>query len=72
MFYEIDLRMFKNVYKSSTKILHNEKIRGLHNPATVMRTEKGKLALEQYRRLETGEISRATYMKSIKNIIGFI
>ena len=23
MFYEIDLRMFKNVYKSSTKILQN-------------------------------------------------
>jgi hypothetical protein len=41
------------------------KIRGLDNPATVMRTEKGKLALEQYRRLETGEISRATYMKSM-------
>ena len=43
----------------------NEKIPGLDNPATVMRTEKGKLALEQYRRLETGEISRATYMKSM-------
>ena len=44
------------------------KIRGLDNPATVRRTEKEKLALfslEQYRRLETGEISRATYMKSM-------
>ena len=40
------------------------KIRGLDNPVTVRRTEKEKLAssLEQYRRLETGEISRATYM----------
>jgi hypothetical protein len=39
------------------------KIRGLDNPATVRRTEKEKLAfsLEQYRRLKTGEISRATY-----------
>ena len=43
------------------------KIRGLDNPATVRRTEKEKLAfsLEQYRMLETGEISRATYMKSM-------
>jgi hypothetical protein len=38
----------------------NEKIWGLDNPATVMHTEKEKLALEQYLRLETGEISRAT------------
>ena len=30
-----------------------------------MHTEKEKLALEQYLRLETGEISRATYMKSM-------
>jgi hypothetical protein len=43
------------------------KIRSFDNPATVRRTEKEKLAfsLEQYRRLETGEISRATYMKSM-------
>ena len=43
------------------------KIRGLDNPATVRRTEKEKLAfsLEQHCRLETGEISRATYMKSM-------
>ena len=43
------------------------KIRGLDNPATVRRTEKEKLAfsLEQCRRLETREISRATYMKSM-------
>jgi hypothetical protein len=43
------------------------KIRGLDNPATFRRTEKEKLAFssEQYRRLETGEISRATYMKSM-------
>jgi hypothetical protein len=46
------------------------KIRGLDNPATVGRTEKEKLAfsLEQYRRLETEEISRATYMKSMGHI----
>ena len=30
-----------------------------------MRNEKEKLELEQKRRLETGEISRATYMKSM-------
>jgi hypothetical protein len=43
------------------------KIRGLDNPTTVRRTEKDKLAssLEQYRMLETGEIYRATYMKSM-------
>ena len=64
------LIMKKNYYKNDLyKIIKNyfdnEKIRGLDNPAAVMRTEKGKLALEQYRRLETGEISRATYMKSM-------
>ena len=59
------LIMKKKYYKNDLqKIIKNdfdnEKIRGLDNPATVMRTEKEQLALEQYRRLETGEISRAT------------
>jgi hypothetical protein len=56
------IKLLRNYYKND---FDNEKNRDLDNPATVMRTEKGKVALEQCRRLETGEISRATYMKSM-------